>query len=115
MLASARRFVRWLSGKCVGVVGSLFDSIPGFDPTNDRLHARWELSYEELELLLDAAKGSSKVVCDVAGIDRYHLYLTAAYIGLRASELAVLTPAHFNLDVDYPTVILPGKKPRIVN
>lgn len=110
MLACARRFVRWLSAKRVGVAANLFDAIPGFDPVNDRQHARRELSHEELQLLFRSAKTSDKVIRNVAGIDRYHIYRTAAYSGLRAGELGILTPSHFNLDGNYPSITLPGKK-----
>ena len=34
------------------------------------------------------------------------LYLTAAYTGLRASELASLTPASFDLQSDPPMVVV---------
>jgi len=110
MLACARRFVRWLSSKRVGVAGSLFDAILGFDPANDRQHARRELSHEELQLLFKTAKASDKIIRSVAGIDRYHIYRTAAYSGLRAGELRILTPSHFNLDGNFPSITLPGKR-----
>jgi integrase len=41
--------------------------------------------------------------------DRHHLYLTAFATGFRVSELAALTPAHFHLTDDPPSVPLPGK------
>ncbi|MCA9112225.1 MAG: site-specific integrase, partial [Planctomycetaceae bacterium] len=40
----------------------------------------------------------------LSGESRAMLYLTAAYTGLRASELASLTPASFDLAADPPTV-----------
>jgi hypothetical protein len=55
MLAAVRRFVRWLANKHVGVPADLFDSIPGFDPTNERVHARRDVNYEELGRILEAA------------------------------------------------------------
>ena len=110
ILACARRLVRWLSPKRVGVEVSLFDTIPGLDAENSRKQLRRRLTFEELGSNLELAKASTKIVRDMAGRDRYHLYLTGAYTGLRAGELAILTPAHFNLDAEYPTITLPARK-----
>ncbi len=59
---------------------------------------------EELEWLIKAAKESEEVYRRLAGEDRMMLYFTAAYSGLRAQELASLTPRSFNLAANPPTI-----------
>ena len=109
LLAEARRFVRWIARKGTGVSPDAFDSVAGFDPSNDRKHARRDVSPEELRKVLEAAKESKHVYRTLTGEDRYHLYLTAFATGFRAGELASLTPAHFHLADEPPSVSLPGK------
>lgn len=91
-LAAARRFARWISGKAA-VRADLFDGLPGYDAANERTHARREVSPEELDRVLAAAKASPRTVRNLTGVDRYHLYLTAFATGFRASELVVHPPS----------------------
>ena len=72
------------------------------DTTNVR-HARRALSPEELGRVLVAARDSNREFRGLDGADRFHLYLTACGTGLRAGELATLTPSSFALDSDSPT------------
>lgn len=53
--------------------------------------------------LVDAAE-YGETVCGLAGRDRAMLYLMAAYTGLRASELASLSEASFDVGSDLPMV-----------
>ena len=69
----------------------------------DRRLERRELTELEIQYLLDATK-SGKVLVKLSGFQRYVLYATALSTGLRASELASLTPAHFDLDAEVPIV-----------
>lgn len=108
-LADARRFARWLAAKRVGVSATLFDAIPGFDPSNNREHLRRELPPSDLAKVLDTAKASTRTVGKMSGVDRHHLYLTAFASGFRSGELAKLTPNHFDLDAEPPYVSLSGK------
>ena len=59
---------------------------------------------EELAGLIDAAYRSERSFRGLSGPDRAMLYRVAAGSGLRADELASLTPASFDLDGDAPTV-----------
>lgn len=108
-LFEARRFTKWIARRGTGVPADIFDTIAGFDPQNNRKHPRRELAADELTKLLAAARASEDVYYTLAGEDRYHLYLTAFATGFRASELAALTPAHFDLAGDPPAVALSGK------
>src|SRR5262249_25183478 len=69
----------------------------------DRRHDRRPLSDLELAALIRSAK-SGRIVRKLCGPDRAMLYLVAAYTGLRASELASLTPESFDLISKQPTV-----------
>ena len=69
----------------------------------DRRHDRRALSEEEFRRLLATTSNSRRVLCGLAGPARALLYATAASTGLRASELASLTPASFSLS-ESPTV-----------
>ncbi len=71
----------------------------------DRRHERRDLSGDELAELLESTKTAPSMV-GLTGSDRFELYLTATYTGLRASELASLTPEAFRLDSTTPTVIV---------
>lgn len=109
LLAEAKRFARWIARQGTGVAPDVFDSVAGFDPANERTHARREIIPGELAKVLDAAKASAQTVRGLTGPDRYHVYLVAFSTGFRASELGELTPGHFHLDTDPPSVSLPGK------
>ncbi len=69
----------------------------------DVRHVRRALSAEEFNCLLDATR-TGVSYRGLSGLDRAILYLVAGMTGLRASELASLTPASFSLDADTPTV-----------
>jgi hypothetical protein len=77
--------------------------LDGLNVKTDRRHDRRALAVDEFSLLIDTT---------TAGPDRFHfsgesravLYLTAAYVGLRASELASLNPGSFDFDARPATV-----------
>ena len=69
----------------------------------DRRHDRRELTGEEVAALLAATRAAGPLR-GLSGGDRAMLYSVALYSGLRASELASLTPASFDLSADSPTV-----------
>ncbi len=71
--------------------------------STDRRHDRRPLSADELAAILRAAH-SGPIVRRMNGRDRAMLYAAAAYTGLRASELASLTPESFVVDADPATV-----------
>jgi len=70
----------------------------------DRRRVRRAISADELARLIGAARRSETVVCRLDGAARALLYAVAATTGLRASTLASLTPASFELLADPPTV-----------
>jgi integrase len=107
-LAAAQRFARWMA-KRAAVPADLFDALPGFDPQQERTHARREVSPDELARVLDAAAANPRAVRTLTGADRYQLYLVAFGTGFRAGELSKLHPDHFHLDADPPAVSLPAK------
>jgi integrase len=69
----------------------------------DLRHDRGALTAAEFDALIRATMASG-ALRKLTGADRAMLYTIAAYTGLRASELASLTPASFALDGVPPTV-----------
>ena len=63
-----------------------------------RRHVRRALTPDELRQLVHTVEASRKTVCGLTARDRAMLYVIAAYTGLRASELASLTPESFDLE-----------------
>jgi integrase len=73
------------------------------NPETDRRRIRRALSPDEFADLIEATARAGPFR-GLSGQARVMLYLVAAYTGLRASELASLTPRSFNLQWDPPTV-----------
>src|SRR5262249_46556656 len=69
----------------------------------DLRHERGALSGAEFDALIRATRAAG-TFRGLSGGDRAALYLVAAYTGLRAAELASLTPASFDLDSATPKV-----------
>ena len=73
------------------------------NPDADPRHARGVLTREEFDALIRATRPATPFR-GLSGYDRSLLYVVASYTGLRASELASLTPSGFDLDADPPVV-----------
>ena len=69
----------------------------------DVRHARRAIDADEFDRLL-AATRARKPLRGISGPDRALLYLAAGMTGLRAAELASLTPGSFDLDAATPSV-----------
>ena len=101
-LRAIKQFTRWLvKDRRAGDDPLAF--IPMLNVSTDRRHDRRPLTEVELTALLNVAS-NGPVVLRMTGQDRAMLYTVAAYTGLRASELASLTPESFRLDDVPPTV-----------
>lgn len=107
-LSHLKSFCRWL----------VMDRRMGSSPVShleansvevDRRHDRRELTVDELRRLLQTTRGSKRTFRGLAGEDRFVLYAVACGTGFRASALASLTPAHFDLDSPTPTVALAAR------
>jgi len=70
----------------------------------DRKRRRRPLSDEEVARLFATTRKSPEPFMGLSGPDRAMLYLVAVNTGLRASELASLTPESFELDAAQPLV-----------
>ncbi|MEX2187001.1 MAG: site-specific integrase, partial [Pirellulales bacterium] len=62
------------------------------------------LAMDELERLIAAAEANAGRLGRMRGTDRAIVYRLAAFTGLRAQEIASLTPPSFDLDANPPTV-----------
>lgn len=99
-LACVRHFGRWLTDE--GRLGSNpFLKLKPLHTPPARL--RRSLDRAEFATLIQATRAGKRFRDYLDGPQRAALYLTAAYTGLRASELASLTPESFRLKADPPT------------
>lgn len=107
-LRTAKGFARWVAER-LGEPNPLRGVRP-FNEQVDRRRSKRVLTDDELAALIAAAeKCPPRARADFSGPDRAMLYRVAAYTGLRASELASLTPMCFDLDASPPTVTVDPK------
>lgn len=76
----------------------------------DRRRVRRPFTDEELSAVVAAARSSEVVRLGLDGPARAALYLTAAFTGFRASELASLEASSFRFHVLPPTVVLEARR-----
>ena len=101
-LRAIKNFCRWMVKNGLAphspvAVLSLINSKP------DQRVRRRALTVEELKLLLQVTAAEPARYC-MSGPERALLYRVAVETGLRANELATLTPSSFSLTSDPPTV-----------
>jgi integrase len=107
-MRTAKGFARWVADR-LGEPSPLRGLKP-FNEQVDQRRSRRILTDAELVALIAAAdRCPKKHNAQVSGPDRAMLYRVAAYTGLRASELASLTPQQFDLDSSPPTVTVDPK------
>jgi integrase len=102
-LTAIKGFTRWLYQQERTDRDRLV-SLSRLNAKTDPRHERRALAEAELRALLEAAGRSDAAVEGLSGRDRVMLYAAAMVTGLRASELASLSPSSFDLSVDRPTV-----------
>lgn len=95
--SAVRAFSKWVSGK-LRTPDPLAGRVPKLNEEVDQRRSRRIPTPAELESLCRSAASALRRRGRITGVDRSHLYRTAAYTGLRASELASLTPASFTWD-----------------
>ncbi len=105
---AVRGFFRWLV-KAKRIGSNPLESLTLVNAAVDVRRARRELVADELRKLFVAARDSGRVYRGLAGADRFMLYLTATGTGFRASALANLTPADFDLNAAGPVVTLAAR------
>ncbi len=101
-LIGAKSFTRWLLRERRAAEDP-FAYVSSLNQNVDIRCKRRSLTSEEFEKLITAAE-TGKAFRRVSGPDRAMLYLVAGYTGLRASELASLTPTSFDLESHLATV-----------
>jgi integrase len=101
-LRAAKQFCRWLV-RDKRTNESRLQYLEGGNVNLDIRRKRRELSSDEIGRLLKATR-EGKPYLRFSGLQRFMLYATALGTGLRASELASLTTAHFDLDAELPIV-----------
>lgn len=106
-LKACRQFAGWLV-KGGQIAANPFVDLPALNERTDPRHERRILTPDEFRRLVAAAEASPQLVCCLTGAQRAVLYVVAGYTGLRASELAALTPESFRLTGKPPAVVLPA-------
>jgi integrase len=101
-LRAIKQFTRWLV-KDRRAADDPLAHVAMLNVSTDRRHDRRPFTEAELTAILQATNAGAPVR-RISGPDRAMLYAVAAYTGLRASELASLTPESFNLDTEPQTV-----------
>lgn len=101
-LAAFKQFTRWMVTEGRTYKNSLAHLKAG-NANLDIRRERREVSEDELVKLLDATEKGSTLF-GLTGEQRRKLYLVAVSTGLRAKECSSLTPCHFDLNSDPPTV-----------
>ena len=101
-LQAVAGFARWLV-KHRRMADNPLAPLTPVNVKTDRRHDRGVLNQEEFDALIRTTR-PAEPYRGLSGDDRATLYLVASYTGLRASELASLTPAGFDLNTGHPTV-----------
>lgn len=101
-LRSLKHWSRWLV-RVGRLAADPFTHLAGVNADVDKRHPRRALDPGELSRLLTSTRVSEAVRGGLSGRQRAILYLAAARTGLRAAELASLTPASFDLSATPPT------------
>lgn len=107
-LSAVKQFCNWL----VKVGRAMRNPVEILEPGNaeaDRRRERRDMADEEVQRLLRAAANSAKIIRGMTGSDRFVIYYVAFGAGLRASEIASLQPASFDLPIDPPTVTVEAR------
>jgi integrase len=103
-----RGFFAWLVKNRRATINPLASlESPTFD--GDLRSKRRAFTQQEREAIYAAAKASTKTIQGLSGYDRYMMYRVAAYVGVRAGVIALLTPEHFSLDSTPPVLVIDGR------
>lgn len=102
-LIAIKGFTRWLVRE-PRAKDDVLSHLSRLNPETDVRRKRRVLAMDELEHLIAAAEKSKGRLGRMRGTDRAIIYRLAAFTGLRAQEIASLTPRSFALAADPPTV-----------
>ena len=102
-LVATKAFCNWLV-RDRRLTQSPLSHLQRLNTETDVRRKRRVLTPDELERLIAAAAASKKRLGRMRGDDRAKVYRLAAFTGLRAQEIASLTPRSFALDGSPPTV-----------
>ncbi|MBI1914540.1 MAG: tyrosine-type recombinase/integrase [Planctomycetes bacterium] len=111
-LAAAKQFTSWLSrGKRRRIPFDPLSGLKRLSDKADRRVRRRALTAELFAVLLIAA-AAGRALKGLTGADRALLYHLAARTGLRAHEIATLTPASFDFEAPSVAVVAASAKNR---
>lgn len=104
-LRALKQFAAWLAGPEKRAAEDLLKHLRALNVKTDRRHDRQDLGDAAAARLIEAARTGPEVL-GLAGADRAMLYEAAIESGLRANELATLTPARCQLEDEHPVLIV---------
>ncbi len=102
-LIAIKGFTRWLVRER-RAKEDVLSHLSRLNTETDVRRKRRVLTMDELERLMAAAEASNAKLGRMRGADRAIVYRVAAFTGLRAQEIASLTPRSFALEANPPTV-----------
>ncbi len=102
-LRAVKQFARWCRRGKRGLMDDPLASLEMLNVETDRRHDRRALSDDEITKLLTATM-TNGIVLTFEPVERYMLYVFSLHTGLRASELASLTPDSIDLHTNPPTI-----------
>lgn len=110
-LVTTKAFVAWMVKAKAIPHHFLVDiaDLPAPNVARGRRHRRRTVPTGFLDALYQSMHSRDVVRFGLSALDRVWLYTIAGLTGYRASELAALTPAHFILTGQHPTVQLEGE------
>lgn len=104
-IRALKAFFAWLTKPQISPLAELVTV--NADP--DRRRRRRALSDADFRTLIESTRRSTIHLRGLSGPQRATLYVTAAYTGLRSSELASLGPESLSVSADPPTVTVQAK------
>jgi integrase len=104
-LTAAKSFCRWAYNDH-RLARNPLAGIAKFNEQEDRRLSRRAMLAEELEWLVSTTKAGKGDRKTLPGTDRAMIYQIAAFTGLRANEVASLSPASFDLEAAKPFLVI---------
>ena len=105
-VTALRGFGRWLLKSSFVINTNPFESLEKIDARTDVRKSRRVLSRIDFSKLIRSTHTNKWTFRGLTGEERGLIYVVAAYTGLRAGEIASLTPESFELDAEPPVVVV---------
>jgi len=105
-VTALRGFGSWITKSAKATDSNPFESLEKVDARSDVRKSRRVLNRKDFGKLVEASSSSSWKFRGLTGKDRAMIYVVASYTGLRAGEIASLSPSSFDLSNSPPVMIV---------